>query len=99
MARLYKQGIEGRQLLRRLAEAIILQALEDTWSDDMKWDSMDFFRGEGFEVCADILGMGLDERRKVLLLAKGSLESSIRRTIGATKTPDCFTELSRLSDC
>jgi hypothetical protein len=43
--------------LKKLAEAIILQALEDLWSTRHKYESVSFFREEGFRRYARIAGM------------------------------------------
>ncbi|HYA31618.1 MAG TPA: hypothetical protein VED67_02580 [Thermodesulfovibrionales bacterium] len=46
-----------RTPLKKLAEAIILQALEDLWSTRYKDESVSFFRGEVFRRYARIAGM------------------------------------------
>ena len=46
-----------RTPLKKLAEAIILQALEDLWSTRYKYESVSFFREEGFRRYARIAGM------------------------------------------
>lgn len=58
---------------RHLAEAIILQAIEDVFCSGREEESMEFFKGEGFTDCADVIGMSLYERQKILcLLEKAS---------------------------
>lgn len=57
---------------RNLAEAIILQSLEDLWIHEGREDSRKFFRGEGFKICAEIAGLNTMEQFRVLhLIGKG----------------------------
>lgn len=57
---------------KSLAEAIILQSMEDFWSNAYRQESIEFFKGEGFKICAEIAGMGHEEQSKVLeMLAMG----------------------------
>ena len=43
---------------RILAEAIILQSIEDLWHPVGKKGSLMFFKGDGFELCSEIAGIG-----------------------------------------
>ena len=52
--------------IKRLAEAILLQSLEDLWIDEEKSNSIVFFGGEGFRICSEIAGMSSDEKVKML---------------------------------
>jgi hypothetical protein len=54
--------------LRSLAEAIILQSIEDLWDSRHKDESMEFFRGEGFKICAEIAGLNTSKQLKILRL-------------------------------
>ena len=42
---------------RRLAEAIILQSIEDLWNPVCKKGSLMFFQGDGFALCSEIAGI------------------------------------------
>ena len=42
---------------KSLAEAVILQSIEDLWSPSHRNDSKDFFEGDGFIICAEIAEM------------------------------------------
>ena len=42
---------------RRLAEAIILQSIEDLWNPVCKKESLIFFEGDGLELCSKIAGI------------------------------------------
>jgi hypothetical protein len=57
--------------LEGLAEAIILQTIEDIWSPAHCKGSMDFFKGEGFRICSEIAGLDLAEQFRILSLLKG----------------------------
>lgn len=56
--------------LRGLAEAIILQSLEDLWSIQHREGSIRFFGGAGFGIAAEMAGLGFNERLKILGLVK-----------------------------
>jgi hypothetical protein len=55
---------------KKIAEAIILQAIEDLWSPIHKQESIEFFTGEGYALCAQILDMGLIEKLKIIQIIK-----------------------------
>jgi len=57
-----KEKIMG---IKVLAEAIILQSIEDLWDEKQKEDSIRFFDEEGFSICAEIAGMGLFEQLRL----------------------------------
>ncbi len=59
-------GTDYKKSVKSLAEAIILQSMEDFWGNTYKEESLEFFKGEGFKVCAEIAGMGTEEQYKVL---------------------------------
>jgi hypothetical protein len=52
--------------VKSLAETVILQSLEDLFSDEDRKESIRFFRGQGFILSADIAGLGSSERQKIL---------------------------------
>ena len=52
-----------------LADAIILQSLEDLSDFRHRDESMEFFSGEGFRVCAKLAGMAGEDEMKTLGLA------------------------------
>lgn len=61
--------VHGKRLAT-LAEAIILQSLEDLWSKTQKNKSRAFFTGEGFHICAEIAGMKVMDRIRLLGLLR-----------------------------
>jgi hypothetical protein len=56
--------------LKSLAEAIILQSIEDLWSKTNRKKSIEFFTGEGFSQCADMAGMGVIDRLRLLRILR-----------------------------
>ncbi len=52
--------------IKTLAEAVILQAMEDLWSKTHRQKSIEFFRGDGFKHYADLAGMSAADRTKLL---------------------------------
>ncbi len=54
--------------LQGLAEAIILQALEDLWNGCLRNESIAFFNGEGFRRYAQMAGMTRDEAFGILAI-------------------------------
>ena len=73
----------GRQMsIKHLAEAVILQSLEDLWDPDYTAGSMEFFEGDGFKICADIAEINRFKRYKILHLLGGkkNAENRLRRT-------------------
>jgi len=59
---------ESGAIIRSLSEAIILQAIEDSWIEEERERCITFFTGEEFNICAGIAGMNHDEIAKVLNL-------------------------------
>ncbi|MGC2061603.1 MAG: hypothetical protein WA610_01400 [Thermodesulfovibrionales bacterium] len=53
-----------------LAEGIILQSIEDLWSNEHSRESLDFFSGGEFRSCAEMAGMSLMEQVKLLRMVK-----------------------------
>jgi len=56
---------------KSLAEAVILQSIEDLWSSSHKDESKDFFDGDGFKICAEIAGINSIKQFKFLHLLGG----------------------------
>jgi len=62
--------------VRKLAEAVILQSLEDLYDPRHRAESVDFFSGEGFHICARMAGLCPKDKLKVLKLAYGVINST-----------------------
>ncbi len=54
------------RFVRHLAEAIILQSIEDLWDEGQRKDCLRFFRGNGFAICAEMAGMNVSARGRLL---------------------------------
>ncbi|HXW68664.1 MAG TPA: hypothetical protein VEJ88_03570 [Dissulfurispiraceae bacterium] len=61
----FKKKAHGAQI-KGLADAILLQSLEDLWIDEERSNCIDFFSGEGFRICSDVAGMSSDDKVKIL---------------------------------
>jgi hypothetical protein len=52
--------------VRSLAEAIILQSIEDLWNNYLRKECMEFFNGKGFTICTDIAAINLYDQVKLM---------------------------------
>ena len=59
--------------IKHLAEAIILQSIEDLWDRQQKEDCVAFFAGDGFDLCSGMAGIKMFHRRKLLMLISRSI--------------------------
>jgi hypothetical protein len=64
-----KMGKDKYRGVESLMEGIILQCITDLWIGGEIDACIDFFKGEGFVICANIAGMNLHNQVKVLNLA------------------------------
>jgi len=74
--------------LQELAEGIILQSIEDLWSEDLSEECVDFFKGKEFRICAEISRMALIDQVTLLNMIKGVVEYRKKKT--ALKRSDHF---------
>ena len=56
--------------VKNLAEAIIVQSVEDLWSPLHRKESTDFFTGEGFRLASEMAGMSAVDRLRLLLMLR-----------------------------
>jgi len=68
-------GIKG------LAEGIILQSIEDLWSENHRGESIAFFTGTEFSICAGLAGMNLPDQLKVLNLVKSVVGNTMKSMV------------------
>jgi hypothetical protein len=61
--------------VKHLAEAVILQSIEDLWNEDRREECIRFFSGEDFRTCAGIAGMDISDQIKILSLLGDSLKT------------------------
>jgi|WetSurMetagenome_2_1015567.scaffolds.fasta_scaffold08349_3 hypothetical protein len=65
--------------VRHIAEAIILQSIEDLWDGEQREECVLFFRGSDFHLCAEIAGITGSDKDKLLTMIDGLLQGG-RRT-------------------
>lgn len=70
--------------LKRLAEGIILQSIEDLWNEDHRQECITFFKDKDFRICAELAGIDLSDQVELLNLVKRSIDSTGHR--GKKKT-------------
>lgn len=58
--------------VKNLAEAIILQSLEDIWNPACRKESIEFFKGDGFKIYAELAGLDYVKRFSILFLLGGN---------------------------
>jgi len=64
---------------RSLAEAVILQSIEDLWNPVCKRESLMFFEGDGFELCSEVAGLSYIKQLVMLrMLAHAGPKTSLR---------------------
>jgi hypothetical protein len=56
--------------LKRLAESVILQSLEDLYDSDHRAESIHFFTNRDFRVFAKMAGMNIDDKIRLLRLVR-----------------------------
>lgn len=56
---------------KSLAEAVILQSIEDLWNPCHRKDSKEFLYGEGFKIYADIAELMSSKNNNVIYIAGG----------------------------
>jgi hypothetical protein len=73
-----------------LAEAIILQSIQDLWDDDHRQDCIDFFAGEDFRTCAALAGMSTSDQIKILNMFSGIMKGAGRSVTSGRKRYDGY---------
>jgi hypothetical protein len=59
---------------KHLAEAIIMQSIEDLWNEDHRAECIDFFTGQDFRTCASIAGIDTAGQIQILNLVGESIK-------------------------
>lgn len=57
---------------KSLAEAVILQSIEDLWNPCYRKDSKDFLYGEGFRIYADIAELMSSQNNNIIYIEGGN---------------------------
>lgn len=74
--------------LRNLSEAIILQAASDLLDTPRDKDSLEFFSGEGFRVCAEIAKMDHGDKIEFLTILTECISECKKNGNHPDKKPD-----------
>lgn len=70
--------MEVKMDISNLAEAIILQSIEDLWNRYHREDCIKFFAGREFNMCARMAGMNSANRIKLINMVSGSINGEKR---------------------
>ena len=72
--------------IKGLAEGIILQSIEDLWIENHRGESIDFFTGKEFSICAGLAEMNLPDQLKVLNLVKSAVGNTMKSSVAAKES-------------
>lgn len=64
---------------RALAEAVILQGIEDLWDEKHRKESISLFSSKDFSILADLARMSPEERLTILKMVRNIKGSAITR--------------------
>jgi hypothetical protein len=64
--------------ISHLAEAIILQSIQDLWDKGHRKGCIEFFTGEDFRTCAALAGMSTSDQIKILNMFSGIMKGAGR---------------------
>jgi len=81
--------------LRNLSEAIILKAASDLLDTPRDKDSLEFFSGEGFRLCAEIAKMDHDDKIKFLTILTECISECKKNGNHPDKKPDLMERASK----
>jgi hypothetical protein len=72
--------------VNKLAQAIILQSIEDLWDERYRADCIKFFSGEEFSICTWMAGMNVSDQTKLLNMVNGLIED-LKKPAGSLGMP------------
>ena len=61
-----RQKVKTR--IKSLAEAVILQSIEDLFDSLQREKSIDFFKGENFTLCAETAGLSTLKQMRIIMM-------------------------------
>jgi hypothetical protein len=80
-----RQKVKNR--IQSLAEAVILQAIEDLFDPSERKKSIAFFKSENFSLCAETAGLStLEQIRIIRMLAKAGFQQYFYEVHNSNKT-------------
>ncbi len=56
---------------KKLAKAIIFQSIKDVRVNEYRKECIEFFKGDGYKICAEIAGVSINSSHKTLNLNGG----------------------------
>jgi hypothetical protein len=71
--------------VKKLAEGIIIQSIEDLWSRKDRRDAIDFFDGDGVGICAELAEMSLYDEVRLFNIVNEVISSRNGELTGRTK--------------
>jgi hypothetical protein len=77
----------GCMKVAHLAEAIVLQAIDDLWDEEQRQGCTEFFTGEDFRTCAAIAGISTSDQIKILKMFGGIMRGA-GKSVTLRKEPD-----------
>ncbi len=81
--------------VKELAEGIMLQSIEDLWSDEEREDCISFFKGEEFSLCAGMAGMNLYDQVRLLNMVNGIIKRENGKMLMKKEKPGARMALQR----
>jgi hypothetical protein len=82
--------------VEKLAEAIILQSVEDLWNERYREDCINFFSREEFSICARMGGMNVSDQIKLLNMVNGLIKD-LKKPVESLRIPKAVK--NRYSQC
>jgi hypothetical protein len=76
----------GYMKVAHLADAIILQAIDDLWDEEQRQGCIEFFTGEDFRTCAAIAGISTSDQIKILKMFGGIMKGAGKSVTTGKKT-------------
>jgi hypothetical protein len=73
-----------------LAEAIILQSIQDLWDQEHRQSCIEFFTGEDFRTCAALAGMSTSDQIKILNMFSWLMKGAVRSVTARRKRYDGY---------
>jgi hypothetical protein len=94
MKKCARNTIKPLPCARSLAEAIILQSVEDLWDEGQRKECLKFFWGNGFAICAEIAGLDASGMGRLLGLVSRLTD---RKAGSCYQIKDCLKKKLKLA--
>jgi hypothetical protein len=80
----------GCMRVSHLAEAIILQSIQDLWDEEHRQSCVEFFTGEDFRTCAALAGMSTSDQIKIFNMFGGIMKGAGRSVTARKRRYDGY---------